>query len=158
MFQGTDRDARDARALLVDRDPGERPVQEPDGCEAEGPEPRDERDVAPRDREDRAEEVLVEADVERARRGDEDDPERDPRVEDERERLVRAAPPRDRHLDRDAPTTAATSAVRFARRRGGSPAATPANATCPIPSPISGWRRCTRKKPTAGARTPTTAP
>src|SRR4051794_33730524 len=34
----------------------------------------------------------------------------------------------------------------------------PANATCPIPSPIRLIRRWTRKKPTAGASTPTTAP
>src|SRR5215211_7168314 len=38
------------------------------------------------------------------------------------------------------------------------PAATPAKAACPIPSPIRLMRRCTRKKPTAGARSPTTAP
>src|SRR5215207_4925403 len=36
--------------------------------------------------------------------------------------------------------------------------ATPANATWPIPSPIRLSRRWTRKKPTAGARTPMTAP
>src|SRR5215211_3715218 len=38
------------------------------------------------------------------------------------------------------------------------PAATPAKAACPIPSPIRLMRRCTRKKPTAGARRPTIAP
>src|SRR4029453_15858056 len=38
------------------------------------------------------------------------------------------------------------------------PAATPAKATWPMPSPTSDWRRWTRKKPTAGASTPTTAP
>ena len=38
------------------------------------------------------------------------------------------------------------------------PAATPANATWPIPSPIRLMRRCTRKKPTAGASTPDHGP
>src|SRR5688572_4584412 len=38
------------------------------------------------------------------------------------------------------------------------PAATPAKATWPMPSPNSDCRRCTRKKPTAGASTPTIAP
>src|SRR2546423_358487 len=36
--------------------------------------------------------------------------------------------------------------------------AKPAKATCPIPSPIRLSRRCTRKKPTAGASSPTTIP
>src|SRR5436190_20325160 len=36
--------------------------------------------------------------------------------------------------------------------------ATPAKATCPIPSPIRLRRRWTRKKPTAGASSPTTMP
>src|SRR5262249_20797200 len=38
------------------------------------------------------------------------------------------------------------------------PAATPAKATCPIPSPTSDCRRWTRKNPTVGASTPTMAP
>src|SRR5919199_2303429 len=38
------------------------------------------------------------------------------------------------------------------------PAVPPANATWPIPSPIRLICRCTRKKPTTGARTPTIAP
>src|SRR5438046_2337665 len=37
-------------------------------------------------------------------------------------------------------------------------AATPAKATWPIPSPIRLICRCTRKKPTTGATSPTTAP
>src|SRR6476659_3510063 len=36
--------------------------------------------------------------------------------------------------------------------------ATPANATWPMPSPTRLRRRCTRKKPTAGASKPTTMP
>src|SRR4029453_11487712 len=42
--------------------------------------------------------------------------------------------------------------------RKGWPAATPAKATCPIPSPIRLMRRWTRKKPTAGAIRPITMP
>ena len=60
---------------------------------------------------------------------------------------------------RCAPITAATSAVQDAGRlRAGVPAATPAKATWPMPSPMRLIRRSTRKKPTAGASTPTTAP
>src|SRR5919198_1209979 len=44
---------------------------------------------------------------------------------------------------------------RFALR---APAAAPAKAACPIPSPIRLMPRWTRKKPTAGASSPTTAP
>src|SRR6188474_2835560 len=56
------------------------------------------------------------------------------------------------------PSTAATSAVSTGETSSRIPAATPANATCPIPSPTSDWRRWTRKNPTAGASTPTIAP
>src|SRR5262245_20246130 len=56
------------------------------------------------------------------------------------------------------PSTAATSAVRTGETPMRIPAATPANATWPIPSPTRDCRRWTRKKPTAGASTPTTAP
>src|SRR6185436_5566951 len=54
--------------------------------------------------------------------------------------------------------TAATTPVATGEIPIRYPAATPANATWPIPSPIRLIRRWTRKKPTAGASTPTTAP
>src|SRR6188508_3473041 len=50
------------------------------------------------------------------------------------------------------------SAVRRGETSSRIPAATPANATWPMPSPTSDCRLCTRKKPTAGASTPTIAP
>ncbi len=56
------------------------------------------------------------------------------------------------------PSTAETSAVSTGETSRRIPAATPANATWPMPSPISDCRRCTRKNPTAGASTPTIAP
>src|SRR5687768_7855215 len=56
------------------------------------------------------------------------------------------------------PRTAKTSAVRTGDTSRRIPAATPANATWPMPSPTSDCRRWTRKKPTAGASTPTIAP
>ena len=56
------------------------------------------------------------------------------------------------------PSTAATSAVSTGETSSRIPAATPANATWPMPSPISDCRRWTRKNPTAGASTPTIAP
>src|SRR2546430_7174577 len=57
-----------------------------------------------------------------------------------------------------APATETTSAVSTSGRSSRYPSATPRKATCPIPSPIRLSRRCTRKKPTAGARSPTTMP
>src|SRR5436305_1927026 len=57
-----------------------------------------------------------------------------------------------------APTTAKPSAVQTGEIPIRYPAATPANATWPIPSPISVRRRWTRKKPMAGATRPTIAP
>src|SRR5207253_5653975 len=57
-----------------------------------------------------------------------------------------------------APTTAATSAVQTGEIPSRYPAATPAKATWPMPSPIRLICRCTRKNPTTGATTPTTAP
>ncbi len=86
--QGADRHSRDPRSLLVDDDGCERPVEKRDRGEAQPAEQRDREEVASRDREDRPEQVLEEVDVERARLRDEDHPERDPRVEDERERLI----------------------------------------------------------------------
>src|SRR5262245_51934593 len=50
------------------------------------------------------------------------------------------------------------SAVSTGETSSRSPAATPAKATWPIPSPMRLMRRWTRKKPTAGASTPITAP
>src|SRR5437867_7103540 len=57
-----------------------------------------------------------------------------------------------------APATETTSAVSTSGRSSRYPSATPRNATCPIPSPIRLSRRWTRKKPTAGASSPTTIP
>src|SRR3954454_23418959 len=57
-----------------------------------------------------------------------------------------------------APARAATSAVHTGEIPSRYPAATPANATWPIPSPIRLICRWTRKKPTDGASTPTIAP
>src|SRR5437773_6349148 len=57
-----------------------------------------------------------------------------------------------------APTTAAASAVQTGDTSSRYPSATPAKATCPIPSPIRLISRCTRKNPTVGASTPTIAP
>ncbi len=95
--------ARDACSLFVDHDCGERAVEERDGREPEPAEQRDRHEIAARDGEDRAEEVLEEVDVQRTGLGDEDDAERDPRIEDERERLVACgASARAEELDRDA--------------------------------------------------------
>src|SRR5439155_621056 len=70
-----------------------------------------------------------------------------------------AAPPRDRSTSTAIPpSTAATRAVRTGETCSRIPAATPAKATWPMPSPMRDCRRWTRKKPTAGASTPTTAP
>ena len=56
-----------------------------------------------RHREDRAEQILEQVDVQRARCGDEHHAERDPRIEDESERLVARGPsPRAQELDGDA--------------------------------------------------------
>src|SRR5438270_9223886 len=57
-----------------------------------------------------------------------------------------------------APTTDAISAVSTGEMPTRYPKATPAKATCPIPSPIRLSRRWTRKNPTAGASNPTTMP
>src|SRR3954465_1287993 len=62
------------------------------------------------------------------------------------------------HSTPTAASVAATSAAPTGETSGRNPAATPAKAACPIPSPIRLIRLCTRKNPTAGARTPTTAP
>src|SRR3954470_10004241 len=56
------------------------------------------------------------------------------------------------------PTTETASAVSTSGRSSKYPSATPANATCPTPSPTRLRLRWTRKKPTAGARRPTTMP
>src|SRR4051794_20774207 len=53
---------------------------------------------------------------------------------------------------------AAASAVHTGEIPSRYPAATPAKATWPMPSPIRLISRCTRKKPTTGASTPTIAP
>ena len=57
-----------------------------------------------------------------------------------------------------AASTEAASAVATGEIPRRYPAATPAKAACPTPSPMRLMRRCTRKKPIAGASTPTTAP
>src|SRR3954464_2795364 len=56
------------------------------------------------------------------------------------------------------PRTETARAVSTSGRFSRYPSATPANATCPTPSPTRLRRRWTRKKPTAGARRPTTMP
>ena len=78
----------DARALLVERDRGERAVEERDRRQPADPQGRDECEVGAGRRQDRAEEKAEEVDVERAGHRDQDDAGRDARVEDERERLV----------------------------------------------------------------------
>ena len=62
------------------------------------------------------------------------------------------------HSIAPAPPIDATSAVSTGGSPSRYPAATPANATWPIPSPIRLSCRWTRKKPTAGASSPTIAP
>src|SRR4051812_10940468 len=57
-----------------------------------------------------------------------------------------------------APPTDTTRAVSTSGRSRRYPSATPAKATWPIPSPIRLNRRWTRKKPTAGASSPTMMP
>ena len=97
------RNTGDASSLLVDDDRRERAVEHRDHHQTDRAERRNEREVAARDGEDRPEQVLEEVDVERADRRDEHDPCRDPRVEDERERLVARGPAAaPQHLDRDA--------------------------------------------------------
>jgi hypothetical protein len=87
-----DRDARDARALLVEHRRDERPEQERDHPERRAAEHGDEGEVGPRDGQDRAEQEREEIDVERSGSRDEHDAGRDPRVEDERESLVARGP------------------------------------------------------------------
>src|SRR4029079_17322735 len=62
------------------------------------------------------------------------------------------------HSTPTAASVAATSAAPTGETPKRYPAATPAKAACPIPSPIRLICRWTRKNPTAGASTPTTAP
>src|SRR6187200_1711341 len=62
------------------------------------------------------------------------------------------------HSTPTAARVAATSAAPTGETPKRYPAATPAKAACPIPSPIRLICRWTRKNPTAGASTPTTAP
>src|SRR4029079_6002199 len=62
------------------------------------------------------------------------------------------------HSTPTAARVAATSAAPTGETSRRYPAATPAKAACPIPSPIRLICRWTRKNPTAGASTPTTAP
>src|SRR3954454_3045050 len=62
------------------------------------------------------------------------------------------------HSTPTAASVAATSAAPTGETPNRYPAATPAKAACPIPSPIRLICRWTRKNPTAGASTPTTAP
>ena len=97
-----DRKSLHARALLVERHARESPVRERDRTERERAERGDDGEIAARDGEDRAEQVLEQVDVERAGARDEHDTERDPRVEDEGERLVTGrATLRAQPLDRD---------------------------------------------------------
>src|SRR5262249_5596718 len=49
-------------------------------------------------------------------------------------------------------------AVQIGHTFASNPAATPANATCPMPSPMSDMRFCTRNVPISGAHAPTTSP
>src|SRR4029078_9586703 len=62
------------------------------------------------------------------------------------------------HSTPTAARVAATSAAPTGEKPKKDPAGTPAKAACPIPSPIRLICRWTRKNPTAGASTPTTAP
>ena len=77
-------------------------VEQRDQRERGGAERRDHDEVGARHRQDRAEQELEEVDVERARGRHEHDAARDPRVEDERERLVARRPaPGAQSLDRE---------------------------------------------------------
>ena len=87
-----DRSARDAASLLVEHDRDEAPVEERDRGQRDAAEREHDPEVVPGHGEDRAEEELEEPDVEAVRARDEDDAERDPGVEDERERLVAGRP------------------------------------------------------------------
>src|SRR5437899_3639211 len=57
-----------------------------------------------------------------------------------------------------APSTATISAAHTGQTPSRRPAPTPAKARCPIPSPRSDMRFCTRKPPMRGAHAPTTTP
>src|SRR5687767_11823999 len=57
-----------------------------------------------------------------------------------------------------APMTAATRAVATGHTSSNRPAATPAKATWPMPSPSRASRRCTRNTPIDGADAPTASP
>ena len=101
--QRGDREPCDTCALLVDDDRDERPVEQRDHGERAGAERGDHGEVAAGHGEDRAEEELEEVHVERARGRHEHDAARDPRVEDQRERLVaRGSAPGADPLDRQA--------------------------------------------------------
>ena len=89
----------------------------------------------------------------------EHDCERDATVEAEREREVaRCAAVRAQPLDqRPRRRRRRRARSRSARPRASKPAATPANARWPRPSPISDMRFCTRNAPMSGAHAPTTS-
>ena len=101
--QRPDGNARDSRAFFVEDDSDEWPVEKPDDSETDGAEHRDQYEVRTGDGEDRAEEVLKEVGVQCAGGRDQDDAERDSRIENESERLVaRGAAARAEELDRHA--------------------------------------------------------
>ncbi len=103
MLSAADRHAGDTCAFLVDHDPGERSIEDGHDAEPDSAERRDERQIRARDGQDRAEEVLEEIDVQRTSGRDENHPERDARVEDERKGLITCGPAaRAQQLDRDA--------------------------------------------------------
>ena len=76
------------RALLIQHQAGERPVEKRDRRQAANAEHRDDSHVLPGDRQDRPEEEGEQVDIERPGRRDEHDAACDPRVEDERQSLV----------------------------------------------------------------------
>ena len=121
----------------------------------------DRRARRPRDREDRTEQVRQHVDAaSRRRAAREHDRRRDAAVEAQREREVaRRAPVRAQPLDqRPRRRRPRSSAVQIGHTSRSSPAATPANATWPMPSPMSDMRFCTRNTPISGAHAPTTSP
>ncbi len=98
-----DGNACDAGAFLVDHHADEWAIEKAYGRQPHCSEGCDQREIRPRDGQDRAEQVLEEIDVEGARAGDEHDTERNARIEDERERLVAGRPTaRAEELDGDA--------------------------------------------------------
>ncbi len=81
-------DARDPASLLVEDDADQAAIEKRDRRQRHAPEREHHPQVVAGHREDRSEEVLEQAYVESVRARDEHDAERDPGVEDDRQRLI----------------------------------------------------------------------